>query len=75
MEETNALTFSSTEDLLKELHKRHDALIVSGVKFTNVNGEYVLTRFFRGHHIVCLGLLNNMSSVVNKAENKRLEEF
>jgi hypothetical protein len=66
------LTFCSSDELVKELNKRHDALIISGVKFTNINGEYKVIRNYFGHRLVCLGLLSNMSSLINIEENKSL---
>ena len=66
------LTFIATKELIEELDKRYDALNIAGIKFTNVNGGYSVTRHWNGHRYVCLGLLANLESLINEAENKSL---
>jgi len=69
---TTDLTFIQTKELIDELTKRHDALVVAGIKFTNVKGGYTVTRFHHGHRYVCLGLMANVESIINTTENSAL---
>lgn len=66
------LTFCQTADLIEELKKRHDAIVVAGIKFTNTKGGYTVTRFHHGHRFVCLGLMANVESIINVTENSLL---
>lgn len=72
-ENPTVLTFISTKDLLDELYKRHDAVVVAGIKFTKVRGDYEVTRYFRGHRVVCLGVIENVKSLINDEENRNLQ--
>ena len=67
------LTFTSTDSLLTELAKRHDALVVLGMRFTTKDG-YNITRYHRGHRYVCLGMLSNAQSLINNVENEHLRD-
>lgn len=65
------LTFVSTKELIAELAKRHDALVVGGMNFKSKDA-YNVVRFRQGHRHVCLGLLSNIASIINDDENKTL---
>lgn len=58
------LTLVSTDDLLDELSNRHDALVVSAVKFMNTKSDYVVLRRNSGNRFVCLGLLDTLKSTI-----------
>lgn len=73
-ESTKDLTFVPTLQLVEELKKRHDALIVCGVRFTDVKGAYKVLRVHNGHRFVCLSLLSNMESIINSIENANLKQ-
>lgn len=63
------LTFFQTKELVDELAKRHDALVIAGIRFIKTNGQYEVLRFHNGHRLVCLGQISNMQSLINKEEN------
>lgn len=67
------LTFIQTHDLLVELAKRHDAMVFLGMKFTSIEGGYDIKRLHTGHRYVCLGMMANMESLINKIENDNLK--
>lgn len=67
------LTLVGTDELLEELYKRHDAVVIAGIRFTKVRGDYEIMRYFRGHRIVCLGMLENVKSFINEEENKNYQ--
>ena len=73
MAENDGLTFCSTKELIDELYKRHDSLVIAGIKFTKVDGSFEVTRFHKGHNIVCLGLIDNMTTLINADLNSKLE--
>ena len=64
MEKTD-LTFISTDDLVVELMKRHDACIVTGVKFTDVKGDYKIMKRYGGHHFSLLALATKIIHDIN----------
>ena len=66
------LALCSSKDLVDELARRHDAFVIAGMKFTDNRGGYRVTRYHNGHRYVCLGLLNNLESLINKEENTLL---
>lgn len=66
------LTFMSSKELIDELAKRNDALVVLGMRF-ETNSKYAVTRYFQGNRFVCLGLLANEESRINNIENEQLE--
>lgn len=66
------LTFISSKELIDELAKRHDALVVLGMRFNKLN-QYSITRFHAGHRYVCLGMMSNMQSLINDTENEQLK--
>lgn len=66
------LTFCQTAELIAELTKRHDAIVVTGIRFETNNGGYTVTRHHSGHRYVCLGLISNMESLINPIENSSL---
>lgn len=53
------------EDLIKELVRRHDGIIIAGIKFTTQH-NYVLTRHWSGNHFVCLGILEDAKHQINR---------
>ncbi len=59
------LTLVSNKDLIDELAKRHDGLVISGIKFTTQT-NFLLTKHWGGNHFVCLGLLSDMARIINK---------
>lgn len=63
--EATKLDLISTKDLVDELCKRHDGLVISGIKFTTMT-NFVLTKHWAGNHFVCLGLLADMEHLINK---------
>lgn len=71
MGSTESLTFVDTKQLIDELARRHDAFIILGMKFKTEN-NYEVVRFHQGHRYVCLGMLDNMKSLINEIENKSL---
>lgn len=73
-QETQDLTFVPTMKLCDELKKRHDALVIAGVRFTDVQGSYKLLRIHHGHRFVCLSQLSNMESIINAIENASLNK-
>lgn len=66
------LTFVSTADMLAELNKRHDALIILGMRFEEKE-RYTIIRHQQGHRYVLLGMLSNMADLINKIENEHLK--
>lgn len=66
------LTFVSTKDLMEELARRHDAVVILGMRFTSKDG-YNIARFHRGHRYVCLGMLSNAATLINDMENGSLK--
>lgn len=62
------LSLVPTDDLLDELFKRHDALVVTGMKFTASNGAYVTLRRFNGNRYVCNGMLDTMQALIVREE-------
>ena len=68
------LTFVSTAHLVEELKKRHDAIVISAVRFTDVKGAYKVLRVHNGHRFVCLSLLSNLESIINSIENANLKQ-
>lgn len=69
----NDLTFIQTSELIDELNRRHDALIVLGMRF-NSKDAYGITRFHQGHRYVCLGLLSNATAMINEVEMAQLKK-
>jgi hypothetical protein len=63
------LTFVSNKELIDELVKRHDGLVVAGIKFTTQN-NFLLTKHWSGNHFLVLGILEDMKHQVNKNGDK-----
>lgn len=70
MSETIDLTFVSTKEMIDELVKRHDGLIVAGIKFTS-QAQYILTKHWCGNHFVCLGVIEDMKHQINRSGEKK----
>ncbi len=71
---TKDLTFISTLDLVEELKKRHDALVVCGMKFTT-GTQYEIFRHYSGHSYVCLGMMAQLESNITEKENNELKKL
>ena len=69
----NDITFASTEDLIAELLKRHDAMIITGTRFTNKNGEYIEVRRWVGHHYSLLALASHVMHVLNREKEGNMQ--
>ena len=72
MEIKTELSLCSTKDLMAELARRHDALVIAGMKFTTTSGGYSVTRYHQGHRHVCIGMMSNIESLLNQIENSSL---
>lgn len=69
MNQTTDLTFISNGDLIQELAKRHDGLVIAGIKFTT-NTNFLLTKYWGGNHFVCLGILEDMKHQIHRQGEK-----
>lgn len=67
------LTFVTKKQLIDELAKRHDAIVVLGLRFES-QIKYTVTRYHAGNRHVCLGLISNESSIINNIENSQLNK-
>ncbi len=65
MEQKTDLTFIPTKEMIAELAKRHDGLVIAGIKFTTPT-NFALTKYWGGNHFVCLGVLEDMKHQINK---------
>lgn len=63
------ITFVPTQELINELAKRHDGMIVAGIKFTTMS-NFALTKYWGGNHFVCLGILEDMKHQINRQGEK-----
>lgn len=71
-----SLELISTNDLLEELVRRHDAVVLTGVKFTNDrNGEYLTFCRHGGNRHACLGLLSVASHKISNEEVQMTKPF
>lgn len=66
----NDLSLTATSDLLEELVRRHDAVVLTGIKFTKANGEYVTFRRYAGNRFVCNGLISVVDTMISNEEIK-----
>lgn len=71
--DTPDLTFVSTQELIAELAKRHDGLVVAGIKFTSIT-NFNLTKHWGGNHFVILGILEDIKHQVNKQGDKNFTQ-
>lgn len=62
------LSLVPTNDLVDEIVRRHDAVILTGIKFTQANGEYMTFRRYTGNRFVCGGLLNVINHMLAMEE-------
>lgn len=62
------LSLVQTSDLIEELVRRHDAVVLTGIKFTKENGEYVTFRRFNGNRFICNGLIGVVNSMIANEE-------
>lgn len=69
MSQATDLTFVPNGDLINELAKRHDGLVIAGIKF-NTPMNFVLTKYWGGNHFVCLGVLEDMKHQINRHGEK-----
>lgn len=63
------LTFVSNKELIDELAKRHDGMVVAGIKFTTQT-NFMLTKHWGGNHFVVLGILEDLKHQVNRQGEK-----
>lgn len=68
------LTFTPTQELINEMAKRHDGLVIAGIKFTTpVN--FALTKYWGGNHFICSGILEDMKHQINRhGDNKFIQD-
>lgn len=59
------LSLVDIKDIINELVKRHDGLVIAGIKFTTIS-NFVLTKHWGGNHFVCLGILEDMKYQINR---------
>jgi len=65
------LSLVSFEDMYMELCRRYDHCVFAGVIHQSVP-KYLVTRKYKGYRYVCLGLISNLETMVNKDENESL---
>ncbi len=60
-----------TKILIEELKERFEVFVVSGIQ-TNVyaSEDTVYRRSWKGEHMRCLGLCNNLEYYINQEQNK-----
>ena len=60
-----------TPDLIAELKDRFEVFVIAGIQ-TNVygKGDTVYRRSWKGEHIHCLGLCNNLQFYINKEQDE-----
>lgn len=58
------LSLVQTNELLEELVRRHDAVVLTGIKFTKTNGEYITFRRYSGNRFMCNGLMSVLESMI-----------
>lgn len=63
------LTFVSTDAMMDELVKRHDAIVITSVRFTKTDGAYVVLRRRNGNRFVCCGLIDTFRHMIEQEEN------
>lgn len=63
------LTFIATQELINEMAKRHDGMIISGIKF-NTMDNFCLTKYWGGNHFVCLGILEDVKHQIHRRGEK-----
>lgn len=74
MLQQNDLALISTKDLIDEIVKRHDGMVIAGIKF-NTQTSYVLTKHWSGNHFVCLGVIEDMKHQINRqGENNFIKD-
>lgn len=69
MNDVTNLTLIPTKELIDELVKRHDGLVVAGIKFTT-QYNFALTKHWCGNHFVCLGMIEDMKHQINRQGEK-----
>lgn len=65
------LSLVSFEEIWLELCRRYDHCCFVGIIQKN-SMQYLMTRKYKGFRAMCVGLLSNMISLVNKEENESL---
>ncbi len=61
------LSLVPTNDLTEELVKRHDAVVLTGIKYTKED-EYITFRLFSGNRFVCNGLIGVINTMIANDE-------
>lgn len=65
------LSLVSFDDLYAELCKRYDYCVFAGIIHKSAP-QYFVTRKYKGFRSMCLGLVSNLESMINKEENENL---
>ena len=65
------LSLISFEDMYAELCKRYDHCVFAGIVHQS-QPKYVVTKKYKGYRYVCMGLLSNLETMINKDENESL---
>lgn len=65
------LSLIPLEDLMSEIFRRHDSVIIAAVVHKSAI-QYQVTRKYYGHRYSCLALCSNLEHLINIDENKSL---
>lgn len=65
------LSLISMDELMNEMFRRHDSVIIAGVVHKTA-AQYQVVRRYYGHRYSCLALCSNLASLINADENKNL---
>ena len=65
------LSLVSFEDLYVEICKRYDYCVFAGLIHKSTP-QYFVTRKYKGFRMMCLGLISNLETLINKEENDGL---
>jgi hypothetical protein len=65
------LSLISLDDIVQEIFRRHDSVIIGALKYKDVAHYNVLRKYY-GHRHSCLALASNLASLINNDENKSL---
>ncbi len=62
------LNFIPTDDLIDEICKRHDHIVIAGMKVCDEKGAYITVRRWQGNSFVCLGVVEVVKQMISGAE-------
>jgi len=65
------LSLVSFEDMWQEMCRRYDHCVFSGVIHKSYP-QYFITRKYKGYRLMCVGLVSNLSTLINSDENNGL---